>query len=67
MKRFKTVFISLVFFGLLTLPVISFGLEVGDKAPSFSGNSTQEQIILDDFIGKKNVVLALYYAVFTPV
>ena len=67
MKRFRTVFSSLIFFGLLTLPVISFGLEVGDKAPSFSGNSTQGQIALDDFIGKKNVVLALYYAIFTPV
>jgi hypothetical protein len=67
MKRFITVFISLVFFGLLTLPVISFGLEVGEQAPSFSANSTQGQIILDDFIGKENVVLALYYAVFSPV
>lgn len=67
MKRFITVFISLVFFGLLTLPVISFGLEVGDKAPSFTGNSNQGQITLDDFIGKENVVLAFYYAAFTPV
>lgn len=67
MKRYTTVFMSLVFFGLLTLPVISFGLEVGDKAPSFSVDSTQGQIALDDFIGKKNVVLARYYAVFTPV
>lgn len=67
MKSSKTVFISLILFGLLTVPVISFGLNVGDKAPSFKGESTQGQIALDDFIGKKNVVLALYYAVFTSV
>jgi len=42
-------------------------LPVGDKAPSFKGESTQGPFLLGDFTGKKNVVRALYYAVFTPV
>ena len=57
-------------FTLLTLmltPAVSFALDVGDKAPLFGGNSTQGYIQLSDYFGKKNVVLALYFAVFTPV
>ena len=57
-------------FILLTLiltPAVSFALDVGDKAPLFSGNSTQGNIQLSEYVDKKNVVLALYFAVFTPV
>ena len=51
----------------LCVPVTSFGMAVGDKAPAFNGESTQGTIRLADFSGKKNVVLALYFAIFTPV
>jgi alkyl hydroperoxide reductase subunit AhpC len=46
---------------------MSLALKVGDQAPQFKDNSTQGVIDLADVIGKKNVVLALYFAIFTPV
>lgn len=52
---------------LLTAPAASLALEIGDKAPPFVGNATQGKIQLTDYLGKKNVVLALYFAAFTPV
>ena len=68
MKKLKAVLlISYFVLILLWIPAASFGLDAGDKAPLFSGNSTQGKIQLTDFLGKKNVVLALYFAVFTPV
>jgi hypothetical protein len=68
MKKLKTVLlISCFVLILLWIPAASFGLDVGDKAPLFGGNSTQGKIQLTDLLGKKNVVLALYFAVFTPV
>ena len=52
---------------LLLAPAAALGLDVGDKAPQFAGNSTQGKVQLNDYLGKKHVVLALYFAVFTPV
>ena len=52
---------------LLMSPAAAFGIDVGDKAPLFAGNSTQGKVQLADYLGKKHVVLALYFAVFTPV
>ena len=48
-------------------PSLAFGLDVGDKAPLFEVDSTQGKITLADYQGKKNVVLALYFAAFTSV
>ena len=45
----------------------SFALDVGDKAPPFSVDSTLGKIESSDYIGTRNVVLALYFAAFTPV
>jgi len=42
-------------------------LEVGEKAPLFEAASTRGTIRLADYLGKQNVVLAFYYADFTPV
>ena len=68
MKKTKT---SGIFFlclcMLLVAPAASLALEIGDKAPQFVGNATQGKIQLTDYFGKKNVVLALYFAAFTPV
>ena len=52
---------------LLLAPAAAFGIDVGDKAPLFAGNSSQGKVQLTDYLGKKHVVLALYFAVFTPV
>ena len=53
--------------GLLLMPTQVFALRVGDKAPEFTTPSSQGEISLADYIGKKHVVLALYFAVFTSV
>ena len=52
---------------LLSIPATAFALEVGDTAPAFTAETTQGTVSLGDYQGKKHVVLALYYAVFTPV
>lgn len=52
---------------LFVIPSSSFALTAGDKAPLFEAPSTQGKINLAEFQGKKYVVLALYYADFTPV
>jgi len=58
--------------GLLTAASVALSsfaahaLEVGTPAPDFSGASTQGTIQLSDLRGQK-VVLAFYFADFTPV
>ena len=64
--KYRKLIVTMLFIVLLT-PAVSFGLDVGDKAPVFTGNSTQGKVASGDFLGKKNVVLALYFAVFTRV
>ncbi|UCF86753.1 MAG: redoxin domain-containing protein [Nitrospiraceae bacterium] len=54
-------------FILVFSPGFVLGLETGDRAPLFEGTSTQGQISLQDFLGKKHVILAFYFADFTPV
>jgi len=53
--------------GVLMLPSMASALTVGDKAPPFDAESTEGTISLENYLGKKNVVLAFYYADFTPV
>jgi len=52
---------------LTAVPATALGLEVGDQAPVFTGVSTQGPINLADYRGRKHIVLALYFAIFTPV
>ena len=53
---------------LLSLaPLMSMALERGDNAQPFKADSTAGMVSLADFAGEKSVVLALYFAVFTPV
>jgi peroxiredoxin Q/BCP len=67
MKRQQVLGMIVILHLALGMPLSTFALEVGDKAPLFEGASTQGDIRLTDYLGKKNVVLALYFAVFTPV
>ncbi len=56
--------------GLLVLACSSagaFALEVGDTAPDFLAASTAGPIVLSELLEEGPVVLALYYADFTPV
>lgn len=41
--------------------------EVGANAPEFEAESTMGTIRLSEYAGKKHVLLAFYYADFTPV
>ena len=61
--------LSAIFTVLLTLsaPAPCLGLDVGERAPAFAADSTRGRISLADYAGKQHVVLALYFAVFTPV
>jgi len=63
-RRAVSVFIMLV----LGLPGLASGaeLKVGDKAPSFTlFDQNRQPVTLNDFLGKKNVVLAFYVLAFT--
>lgn len=59
--------------GLITAVSIFFGsasacaLDVGQKAPLFQTETTQGNINLTDILKSKPVILAFYYAAFTPV
>ncbi len=57
----------ILLFGIFLIPAPSLGLKVGQKAPAFTGESTHGTIRLADFAGKQHVILALYFAIFTPV
>lgn len=48
------------------IPAAASGLSAGEKAPPFRALSTNGKVGLEDFLGKKNVVLAFYYRDFTP-
>lgn len=61
------IIIAIILLTVIVRPTMSLALQAGDQAPQFKGNSTQGKIELADIIGKKNVVLALYFAIFTPV
>jgi hypothetical protein len=45
----------------------SMAIEVGDEAPDFTVQSTSGEISLSEYRGEKNVVLALYFFINTPV
>lgn len=50
---------------LFPAPVLA--LVAGEKAPLFRAPSTKGPVSIEDFRGKKNVVLAYYFRDFTPV
>jgi hypothetical protein len=63
----KRLVLSLLLVGLLSTAGFSSALEVGDKAPDFKLPSTNGvDISLNDFRGKKWVMLEFYGAAFVP-
>ena len=64
MKRLAKGLLTAAWVALTSLA--AHAVEVGTPAPDFSGTSTQGPIRLSELQGKK-VVLAFYYADFTPV
>ena len=63
----RQLFIFLVLVGFVMVPSVSGALNAGDKAPPFDAESTQGTISLRSYLGQQYVVLAFYYADFTPV
>jgi len=66
--RLRRLAVALLVMGLLLAFGVSqgFALNVGDKAPTFELESTTgEKIKLDDYLGKKPVVLFFYIGAFT--
>lgn len=57
---------ALLVFAVLLVPTLAFALAVGDKAPVFEGMSTHGPLALQDYFGKKYVILAFYFKDFTP-
>ena len=49
------------------LPGTVFALAAGEKAPLFRAPATQGPVGIEDFRGKRNVVLAYYFRDFTSV
>ena len=64
MKKILAPFSLFLILSLLLVPTQLFALGSGDKAPAFTAPSSQGEISLADYEGKKHVVLALYFAVF---
>jgi peroxiredoxin Q/BCP len=61
-------FLIALFAGFLAfIPLSAKALDVGDEAPQFEAVSDKGPINLLDYRGKKNVVLAFYFADYTPV
>jgi peroxiredoxin Q/BCP len=44
----------------------ALALSVGDQAPAFTAQSNQGEVSLAGYLGKKNVILAFYFAIYTP-
>jgi hypothetical protein len=63
----RHLFMLLVLACFLVIPNMADSLEEGDKAPLFDAESTAGTISLQSYLGRKHVVLAYYYADFTPV
>lgn len=64
MKTFASLFLCTV---LALLCTGAFALEVNDRAPAFTAESTAGTVRLQDYLVKGPVVLAFYFADFTPV
>jgi peroxiredoxin Q/BCP len=63
MKR-KLVFVMAAALILVASPVLA--LSVGDQAPVFTAQTNQGEVSLSDYLGKKNVILTFYFAIYTP-
>jgi peroxiredoxin Q/BCP len=62
--KIKLVLVMAAVLILVTSPVLA--LSVGDQAPDFTAQTNQGEVSLADYLGKKNVILAFYFAIYTP-
>lgn len=47
-------------------PGLSAAVGIGEKAPLFTAESHLGEVALGDYLGRKNVILAFYFAINTP-
>ena len=62
----RTTFVLFLVAALLMAASPVLALSVGDRAPAFTAQSNQGEVSLADHLGKKNVILAFYFAIYTP-
>jgi peroxiredoxin Q/BCP len=62
----RTTSVLLLVAALLLASTPAMALSVGDPAPGFTAQSNQGEVSLAGYLGKKNVILAFYFAIFTP-
>ena len=62
--RIKLVSVLAAALILVASPVLA--LSIGDQAPDFIAQTNQGEVSLSDYLGKKNVILAFYFAIYTP-
>ncbi len=67
MKLRGAIYIALVAMILLPLSRAASASLIGSPAPDFTADSTEGTLTLSELQGKKNVILAFYFADFTPV
>ena len=63
----KRILVALIAGCLTFIPGMAAALDVGNIAPLFDALSDKGPVSLEVFRGKKNVVLAFYFADFSPV
>lgn len=63
----KRILVALLISLATFIPGMAMALEVGTPAPLFEAISDKGPVSLQDFRGRKNVVLAFYFADFSPV
>lgn len=62
----RTISVWLLAAALLLAATPVMALSVGDSAPAFTAQSNLGEVSLAEYLGKKNVILAFYFAIFTP-
>jgi hypothetical protein len=63
----KKILVALLVGCATFFPAMAEALDVGTPAPLFEAMSDKGPVSLQDFRGQKNVVLAFYFADFSPV
>ena len=58
--------VSVLAAALILVASPALALSIGDQAPDFTAQTNQGEVSLSDYLGNKNVILAFYFAIYTP-
>jgi len=67
MQRGKFLTLGFITWVTFLIAIAAEASLIGQPAPDFTAESSEGTLTLSDYQGKKNVVLAFYFADFTPV